>query len=65
MKGSYFMIKVKNFLSELNENLFGDPKPSNKPHNKFLDNLITVIVIAFYMLSPLLAFYAYLNNGLF
>ena len=59
------MIKVKNFLSELNENLFGDPKPSNKLRNKFMDNLITVIIVAFYVLSPLLAFYAYLNNGLF
>lgn len=59
------MIKVKNFLSELNENLFGDPKPSNKPHNKFLNNLITVIIIVFYMLLPLIAFYSYLNNGLF
>ena len=59
------MIKVKNFLSELNENLFGDPKPSNKPRNKFMNNLITAIIIAFYMLSPLLAFYAYVNKGLF
>lgn len=59
------MIKIKNFLSELDENLFGDPKPSNKPRNKFLNNLITVIIIVFYMLLPLIAFYSYLNNGLF
>lgn len=65
MKGESIMIKVKKFFSELNENLFGEPKPSNKPCNKFLDNLITVIIITFYVLSPLLAFYAYLNNGLF
>lgn len=59
------MIKVKNFFSKLDENLFGDPKPSNKPRNKFLDNLITVILVGFYILSPLIALYVYLNNGLF
>lgn len=59
------MIKVKSFLSALNENLFGDPKPSNKPRNKFLDNLVTVILVGFYILSPLIALYIYLNNGLF
>lgn len=59
------MIKVKKFLSKLNENLFGDPKPSNKPRNKFLNNSITVILVGFYILSPLIALYIYLNNGLF
>lgn len=49
------MIKVKNFLSELNENLFGDPKPSND------DESITqgIIILIGFLSLPFLAMIAY------
>lgn len=50
------MIKVKNFLSELNENLFGDPKPSND------ESVMQGIIILIGFLSlPFLAMIAYFS----